>query len=255
LRFRINFLFTQAPLLLGVLLLGATLVESASTSTAESVESTTAEAVRRLLDVRDSLEQVPFADVIAATSGKKVLPFDPNDPVCRRIQQAVTSASNELLRQLNDNAQLQEIPRINEVSMYVENLFQTLLNAQPGFSCDFPKTAEGNVQRSGYPDLRLVDVQSGRVSYVDPKLYAKGSEDSSFRTFYFEPKTRTNKVLEDAHHLTVGIEHERTPDGLWRFVRWQLVDLAAFKVRLKAEFEGSNRALYRPEAVVDTGPD
>ncbi|HEX4665495.1 MAG TPA: hypothetical protein VH207_02755 [Chthoniobacterales bacterium] len=31
-----------------------------------------------------------------------------------------------------------------------------------------------------------------------------------------------------------------------------LVDLAHFHVKLKAEFQGSNRDLYRPEAIVAT---
>jgi hypothetical protein len=31
-----------------------------------------------------------------------------------------------------------------------------------------------------------------------------------------------------------------------------MVDLASFQVRLKAEFQGSNRDLYRPEAIVAT---
>jgi len=33
--------------------------------------------------------------------------------------------------------------------------------------------------------------------------------DSSFRTFYFEPKIATNKVREDAVHFIVGFEHEK----------------------------------------------
>lgn len=66
-------------------------------------------------------------------------------------------------------------------------MIRELLNAAPGFSCDFPRTAEGRVQRSGYPDLRLVDLSSKRAFYLDPKLYAVGSRDSSFRTFYFKP--------------------------------------------------------------------
>jgi hypothetical protein len=39
---------------------------------------------------------------------------------------------------------------------------------------------------------------SKRVFYVDPKLYAAGSRDSSFRTFYFKPKAAANKVRDDA---------------------------------------------------------
>src|SRR6267143_1717418 len=78
----------------------------------------------------------------------------------------------------------------------------------PGLSCDFPKTAEGKTQRSGYPDLRIVDLASKRVFYLDPKLYAAGSRDSLFRTFYFEPKIATNKVRDDAVHFVVGFEHQ-----------------------------------------------
>jgi hypothetical protein len=107
------------------------------------------------------------------------------------------------------------------------------------------------VQRSDYPDLRVVDVASKRVFYLDPKLYVAGSRDSSFRAFYFEPKVATNKVRDDAIHLIVGFEHERRErNGAWKFTRWDLVDLSQFKVKLKAEFQASNRDMYRPEAIV-----
>jgi len=115
--------------------------------------------------------------------------------------------------------------------------------------CDFPKTASGHLQRSGYPDLRLVDRATGRVLYLDPKLHAKGSRQSSLRTFYFTPKRETNKVNDDAHHLIVGIEHEKTGREV-SFTRWELIDLSGFRVRLKAEFEGSNKDMYREDAVV-----
>ena len=38
------------------------------------------------------------------------------------------------------------------------------------------------------------------------------------------------------------------------FTKWELLDLANFRVKLKAEFEGSNADMYRPEAVVGKGP-
>jgi len=37
---------------------------------------------------------------------------------------------------------------------------------------------------------------------------------------------------------------------MWKFTRWDLVDLSRFTVKLKAEFQGSNHDLYRPEAIV-----
>jgi len=36
------------------------------------------------------------------------------------------------------------------------------------------------------------------------KLHAAGSRESSFRTFYFEPRITTNKVRDDAVHLLLG---------------------------------------------------
>ena len=138
------------------------------------------------------------------------------------------------------------------MSSHFENSMRELLNTAPGLSCDFPHTAENRVQRSGYPDLRLVDQETKRVFYLDPKLYAVGSRDSSFRTFYFEPKGATNKVRDDAVHFIVGFEHEKRSGDHWNFTRWDLVDLARFKVKLKAEFQGSNHDMYRPEAIVAT---
>src|SRR5205814_1489947 len=115
----------------------------------------------------------------------------------------------------------------------------------------FPKTAEGRIQRAGYPDLRLVDLQSGRVYYVDPKLYTLDNRDSSLRTFYFEPKRSTNKVRDDAVHFIAGFAHEqRGAEGQWKFTRWELVDLSHFKVKLKAEFQASNEDIYRDDAVI-----
>ena len=137
-------------------------------------------------------------------------------------------------------------------------MLRELLNAASGLCCDFPLTAEGKVQRSGYPDLRIVDLESKRVFYLDPKLYAVGSRDSSFRAFYFEPRKSTNKVRDDAVHFVVGFEHlpreagSGSPNAIWKFTRWDLVDLSRFTVKLKAEFQGSNRDMYRLEAIVAT---
>jgi hypothetical protein len=40
--------------------------------------------------------------------------------------------------------------------------------------------------------------------------------------------------------------------GRWNFTRWDLVDRAHFHVRLKAEFQGSNRDICSPDAIVAT---
>jgi hypothetical protein len=227
-----------------------------------------------LLDEDQQLRGVPFTEVILDTTGKKVFRFEANDPVDQRVAKAIGAASNETMKRLNaPDSAIQNVDRINEVSSHFEDNLRELLNATPGLRCDFPLTNEGKVQRSGYPDLRIVDLESKRVFYLDPKLYAAGSRGSSFRTFYFEPKKATNKVRDDAVHFIVGFQHEsrnlsaflspgpsesrsvthRGDSPTWRFTRWDLVDLSHFEVKLKAEFQGSNREMYRPEAIVASG--
>ena len=208
-----------------------------------------------LLDDAEAFKGIRFADVIAATSGKRVLPVDSKDPEDKRIVDQIGKALDEVLVAMNaPESKIRDTRRVNEMSSKFEEAIQARLNALPGFACSFPTTSVGRQLRSGYPDLRLLDKSSGRVFYLDPKLFAKGSKASSFRTFYFEPKRETNKVNDDARHLIIGIEHERGEDGVERFLKWELIDLANLRVKLKAEFEGSNADMYRPEAVVGSGP-
>ena len=146
---------------------------------------------------------------------------------------------------------VKSLRRINEASRWFEDALLERLDATEQFSAKIPITAAGTSQRSGYPDIRVVHTASGRVFYLDPKLYEATSENSSLRSFYFTPKLKTNKVLEDACHLLLGIAHDGN-DGDWRFISWKLVDLSKLTVRLKPEFQASNRDLYRPEATVRT---
>ncbi len=205
-----------------------------------------------LLDENRQLRGMAFSEVIFDATGKRVLAFDPQNEADRRVVKQISAACAETMRRLNaPDSVIQNVGRINEVSSHFEDTLRELLSSTPGLICDSPRTIEGKVQRSGYPDLRIVDLASKRVFYLDPKLYAAGNRDSSFRTFYFEPKGATNKVRDDAVHFIVGFEHEpREKIGRWKFTHWDLVDLSHFKVKLKAEFQGSNRDMYRAEAIV-----
>ena len=243
-------------------ILVAILIVSGQIPFAQPLDSSAASPTRKspvdqlipwLLNENQQLRGLPFSEVIFDTTGQRVLAVDRKNEVDQRVIKQISAALDEVIKKLNSPASpIQNIERINEVSSYFENSLRESLNTIPAMSCDFPRTADGKIQRSGYPDLRLVDLTSKRVFYLDPKLYAAGSRDSSFRAFYFEPKIATNKVREDAVHLVAGFEHEPHKDGRWNFTRWDLVDLSQLKVKLKAEFQGSNRDMYRPEAVVAT---
>ncbi len=200
--------------------------------------------VKSLLRENLNTRSFDFATVAEACSGKRVLPLD-DSPTHRRILAAIENALAETLRELNaPDSPVKKLRRINEASRFFEQGLQTRLHAIPGLDCETPPTRAGGRQRSGYPDLRLTDRETGAVFYLDPKLVEQNSVHSTLRTFYFEPKDGTLKITDDAVHLLIGIEHDGK-DGEWTFGRWHLVDLSKLKVRLKAEFQASNADLYR----------
>lgn len=209
--------------------------------------------VSTVLNGGGTFRDVPFASLVEISTGKQVLPMTPDDPVDAEILAGLDEAIGRVLVRMNapDSVTHRE-SRINEVSAYFETALIEEIDRAPELECAYPRTAEGNLQRAGYPDLMIRHPESGRVVYLDPKLVQEGSLGSDLRTFYFTPSVQTRKVLHDASHLLVGIEHDGNT-GKWKYLRWHLVDLARFKVRLKAEFQASNEDLYRPELIIRKG--
>ena len=200
--------------------------------------------VTSLLGENLSERTFSFATVAEACSGKRVLPLT-TDAAHRRVTTAINQALKSTLAEHNQpDSPVRELRRINEASKFFEDGIQKHLNAISGFKCEVPPNRAGDHQRSGYPDLRIVDLESKLVFYLDPKLVEQGSAESTFRTFYFEPKNETLKITDDAVHLLVGVEHDGK-DQLWTFTGWRLVDLSTLRVRLKAEFQASNADLYQ----------
>ncbi len=221
------------------------LVIGSSLATAQEPASDLADAslVKSLLGENLSARTFSFATVAEACSGKRVLPLT-DAPTHLRVTAAIEAALKSTLAELNlPTSPVRELRRINEASKFFEDGIQKHLNATPGLKCEVPPNRAGEHQRSGYPDLRIVDVESKLVFYLDPKLVEHGSSESTFRTFYFEPKNETLKITDDAVHLLVGIEHDGK-DAHWTFTGWRLVDLSTLRVRLKAEFQASNAELY-----------
>jgi hypothetical protein len=200
--------------------------------------------VHTLLSENLSHRTFPFSTIAGATSGKKVIPLDDSESH-QRVVTAIDAALSIILPELSrPETPIQSLSRINEASRFFEDALLEKLNANPELRCDVPPTKSGTRQRSGYPDLRITDIATGSVFYLDPKLVAGDSFDSTLRSFYFEPKDETLKITDDAVHLLVGIRHNAKP-GKWRFDGWRLVDASKLRVRLKAEFQASNADLYR----------
>jgi hypothetical protein len=203
-----------------------------------------ADLVRSLLGENLSERSFEFSVIAEACSGKRVLVLNETS-AHRRIVGAIRKAIAETIEELNQpDSPVRELRRINEASRFFENSLHAKIEATDGLRCEVPPNRTGGHQRSGYPDLRITDEESGLVFYLDPKLVEEGSSESTFRTFYFEPKNETLKITDDAVHLLLGIEHDGK-DRQWTFTGWRLVDLSTLRVRLKAEFQASNAELYR----------
>ncbi len=64
-----------------------------------------------------------------------------------------------------------------------------------------------------------------------------------------EKGDRQAAIKHAARHVLLGIFHDGK-DGAWTFQGWNLMDLFDFRVRLKAEFQGSNKDLYREKLLL-----
>lgn len=235
---------TTLPIL--ILPLAALAQEPAITQGGDSSDS--AVLIDWLLEEDRDLDGIPFGEVLAATSQRRIVAVDPqrDAPWLERL----ASILDDTLEAMNaPDHDIRTAGRINEASRFIEDELLSRCNAVEGWTCGIPTNASGKEQRSGYPDLRLV-LEDGSVVYLDPKLSASDSRDSSLRTFYYEPKRKTGKVLDDARHLLVGVHHNGGTGDDLRLDSWELLDVSKLRVRLKAEFQASNKDMYRPETIV-----
>jgi len=233
-------------------------IQAAEQPNQPAAKDSTHELIRHLLAQNLGTRKFPFPDVVFAASGKKVIPVNEQSPAHQAILKTIELAAGQALRELNQtDSPVRKLRRINEASRYFEDLLLKKINATPQFTCAIPLNSKGNKQRSGYPDLLITHTSSTgetTLAYLDPKLFEKKSRASSLRTFYFEPRTHTNKIQHDALHLLLGISHDGHQQA-WTFNGWHLCDLSKFQVRLKAEFQASNRDLYRNELILRSSKD
>ncbi len=207
--------------------------------------------VRTVIENARGLTDVPFAEVIEGATGQRVLPLDAGRDAS--LLEQLATIADSLLGELNSQPVEERPERINEVSDDVEDRLRQEINAAGVFRCDVPRTAAGDAQRSGYPDLHIQKATDGVVYYLDVKLHSKQQRNSTLRTFYYSPAESTGKVNEPAVHLLIGFEHDGEGRATRRFTGWRLVDLSRVRLHLKAEFNAPNREIYSNESVIVSG--
>ncbi|WP_150212787.1 hypothetical protein [Candidatus Tokpelaia sp.] len=173
-----------------------------------------------------------FPDIIETIYDRKVIKFS-NPSLLLQLK----SAANNTISIINS------LPgwtgRVNEFGNYVEIKFAEEC-LKLGLKYTSPKTTKGGIRATGYPDGFIDDAYP---CYVEIKTYADGSENSSFRSFYFSPSA-SPKITQDASHLLVGFATTKTA----RLVsgKAHFTDMFLKQVKLKLEFQQNNKHIYNP---------
>jgi len=204
----------------------------------------------------EPLRDIPFSLVIKSVFGFQVLPFDlkhkENEKLLDLLKQAANIAGKKarkegiIARRANDVG--------TRIKPYVrEALKQLKLQART------PITQSGKKKAMGYPDIEVTDPW-GRSFYLECKTYNIQNIDTTRRAFYFSPPSKKGggKIIRDTFHLLMSFQVEvaRVIDAERRVyipIHWRIYSLESINVNLKAEFNASNRQMYRAGTLLAEG--
>lgn len=196
--------------------------------------------IAALADLTQPAKQIPFKDVIFATTQHRVISFDTNNAAHRDLFARISVAAGIALT--NARAAGLFSTRANEAGNHMEAFVKAALR-EVQLTAHTPVSQSGEMQATGYPDVAI----DGAVPcYVELKTYNAATVDTTQRSFYYSPSTNS-KVTKDALHLLLAYELEREEANnrtSFRPVRWKLITLENLQVDLKFEFNQSNRGLY-----------
>jgi len=185
-------------------------------------------------------KEIPFKEVVEATTHFRVLDFDTNNPAHVELRRKILAGAALAGGRAAKDGLTAE--RANEAGNRIESYVRAALR-DAGLDARVPVNAAGAAQAAGYPDL---EIDGPTPCYLELKTFSAHTASSTQRTFYYSPSERP-KITRDALHLLLAFELEKiSRDGRTVFVptRWRLSTLENLAVRLKWEFNQSNRGLY-----------
>lgn len=127
---------------------------------------------------------IPFSVIVKSLADRQVIQIDKAD-----------SADAELLKRLGDTVRIcaAELksnpiarPRPNEVGNDVEAYVMRAL-PQAGLTAARPTSQAGLGKSTGYPDILVRDMKN-RATYLECKIFAQGSAETTMRSFICHPR-------------------------------------------------------------------
>lgn len=113
--------------------------------------------VKSLLMEKLNERTFDFSLVVEASSDKRVIPLKQMTSA-PRVVALMDAAVRQVISEMNaPNSPIKGLGRINEGSRFFEDALQRVLDEMEGLRCEFPKTREGEIHRSGYPDRSVLE--------------------------------------------------------------------------------------------------
>ncbi len=197
---------------------------------------------------------IPFPVIIKSLSGQEVIPMNKENASDLDLLKNLENAIQSCITDLKSNPIKRSRP--NEVGNAVEAYVMRALSAS-GLMAARPTSRAGLGKPMGYPDILIHDREK-RATYVECKIFAHGSAETTMRSFYLSPSESSFKVSFDARHLLLAFGMEATPvagsrDSLYLPKSYKLTDLHDLLCDVKYEFNSSNRRLYSPAMILSQG--
>jgi hypothetical protein len=206
--------------------------------------ATNSVSVATLAELTKPAKQIPFKEVILATTQHRILDFDTNNPAHVALFRKLSTAAKAAAAKARTEGLISV--RANEAGNHMEGFIKAALK-EAGLQSGTPVTTTGGAQTTGYPDI---EITGNPPCYLELKTYSATTANTTQRSFYFSP-SENPKVTRDALHLLLAYQLERTErKGQAAFIpiHWKLITLQDLEVDLKFEFNQSNRGLYGKEA-------
>lgn len=118
---------------------------------------------------------------------------------------------------------------------------------QAGLTAARPTSQAGLGKSTGYPDILVRDSEN-RATYLECKIFAQGTAETTMRSFYLSP-SESFKVSVDARHLLLAFGMHASPiagsrESTYVPKSYKLIDLHDLLCDVKYEFNSDNRRLY-----------
>ena len=193
---------------------------------------------------------IPFSVIVKSLAERQVIQIDkaaaPDIDLLKKLERTIQICAAEL------KSNPIRRPRPNEVGNDVEAYVMRAL-PQAGLTAARPTSKAGLGKSTGYPDI-LVRDGDNRATYLECKIFAHGSAETTMRSFYLSP-SESFKVSVDARHLLLAFGMEASPiggsrDSLYIPKSYKLIDLHDLLCDVKYEFNSDNRRLYAPSMML-----